>query len=44
MSGGSRVGVHVLARAGRLAGEPEALARAAAMLAWPRAPWCPEIF
>jgi predicted acetyltransferase len=35
---------HVLARAGRLAGDDAAVARAHALFAWPRAPWCPEIF
>jgi predicted acetyltransferase len=35
---------HVLARAGRLAGDDAAIARTQAMFAWPRAPWCPEIF
>jgi predicted acetyltransferase len=34
-----------LARAGRLAElRPGAAARADALFAWPRAPWCPEIF
>jgi predicted acetyltransferase len=33
-----------LARAGRASGSPAALARADAMFASPRAPWCPEIF
>jgi predicted acetyltransferase len=35
---------HVLARAGRLAGDDAAVARMHAMFASPRAPWCPEIF
>lgn len=33
-----------LARAGRVEGSPEALARADAMFAWDRMPWCPEMF
>jgi predicted acetyltransferase len=33
-----------LARAGRISGAPDAIARADAMFAWPKAPWCPEIF
>jgi predicted acetyltransferase len=40
--GGNRF--QVLARAGRLSGTGDALARADAMFVWPRAPWCPEIF
>ena len=35
---------HVLARAGRLAGDEAAVARAHAMFGWAPAPWCPEIF
>lgn len=33
-----------LARAGRVAGAPSALARADAMFSWSPVPWCPEIF
>jgi len=33
-----------LARAGRVAGAPEALARADRLLAWSPQPWCPELF
>jgi predicted acetyltransferase len=40
--GGTRF--QALARAGRVAGSPAALARADAMFASARAPWCPEIF
>jgi predicted acetyltransferase len=40
--GGNRF--QVLARAGRLSGAADALARADAMFGWARAPWCPEIF
>lgn len=32
------------ARAGRLSGDHQALARADAMFSWDPAPWCPEIF
>lgn len=39
-------GVHatLLARAGRISGSAEAVARADRLFAWPAAPWCPEIF
>lgn len=40
--GGNRVST--LARAGRIAGDPEALARADLMFSWDRAPWCAEVF
>ena len=33
-----------LARAGRVTGPAQALARADAMFGWDRAPWCPEMF
>lgn len=34
----------LLARAGRLDGDPGAIALADAMFAWPTAAWCPEVF
>ncbi|HUH04551.1 MAG TPA: GNAT family N-acetyltransferase [Kofleriaceae bacterium] len=34
----------LLARAGRITGSAEAIARADRLFAWPIAPWCPEIF
>ena len=34
----------LLARAGRITGEPAALATADRLFGWPVAPWCPEIF
>lgn len=37
-------GVGALARAGRVDGSPEAIARADALFGWDPAPWCPEIF
>jgi predicted acetyltransferase len=40
--GGTRLAT--LARAGRVAGDPAAVARLDAMLTWTRAPWCPEMF
>jgi predicted acetyltransferase len=40
--GGNRF--QALARAGRVAGAPDALRLADAMFAWDRAPWCPEVF
>lgn len=40
--GGNRF--QALARAGRVAGSPEALRRADAMFNWDPLPWCPEIF
>ena len=33
-----------LARAGRLSGSPEAVRTVERLLAWTRAPWCPEVF
>ncbi len=38
------VGFRTLARAGRVRGSPEALARADAMFAWDPPPWNPEVF
>jgi predicted acetyltransferase len=38
------VSVAALARAGRITGAPEAIARADRMFAWPVAAWCPEMF
>lgn len=38
------VALNTLARAGRVRGEPSAIARADAMFAWPLAPWVPEMF
>lgn len=38
------VSVSLLARAGRISGDPETLALADRMFASPYAPWCPEIF
>jgi predicted acetyltransferase len=40
--GGSRA--HQLARAGRIEGSVEAVARADAMFAWNPQPWAPEIW
>ena len=40
--GGTRLGT--LARAGRVAGDAAALARAEAMFSWDPQPWCPEVF
>lgn len=37
-------GFQTLARAGRIEGSPQALARADAMFTWHPVPWCPEIF
>lgn len=33
-----------LARAGRIAGDPAAIATLDRVMAWPVAPWCPEVF
>jgi predicted acetyltransferase len=38
------VAVSTLARAGRITGEPDAIARADRMFGWPVAAWCPEVF
>lgn len=38
------VAVSLLARAGRITGDPRAVALADRMFTSPRAPWCPEIF
>ncbi|MBC7977842.1 MAG: GNAT family N-acetyltransferase [Myxococcales bacterium] len=38
------VAVATLARAGRITGSDEAVARANRLFAWPLAAWCPEIF
>jgi predicted acetyltransferase len=38
------VSVATLARAGRVTGAPDAIARAARLFSWPVAPWCPELF
>jgi predicted acetyltransferase len=40
--GGHRIGA--LARAGRVEGTAEAVARADVAFSWDPAPWCPEIF
>ena len=42
LMGGSRLAT--LARAGRVRGAPEAVARADRFFAWDPPPWCPEIF
>ena len=34
----------LLARAGRITGSAEAVARAGRLFTWPIAPWCPEVF
>lgn len=39
-----RARFRALARAGRVQGTPEALARADAMFGWDPQPWCPEVF
>jgi predicted acetyltransferase len=39
-----RARFRALARAGRLQGNPQALAAADAMFTWDPQPWCPEIF
>jgi predicted acetyltransferase len=38
------VAVATLARAGRITGDPAAIARADRMFGWPVAAWCPEVF
>ncbi len=38
------VSPRILARAGRIAGDDAALAKAERLFSWPVAPWCPEVF